>query len=127
MSLIELTRHLPAASLGAHAESVDERTAAHRASPKGCRTVAGGNTPGTTPAQRTHPGGGAGAVASDKSFVEFDHVPAQKLQVFFAKSSRSVMFLLPLDVAADGCNLRMAHREYPVTVLPRESAVSEGS
>src|SRR5258705_124044 len=63
---------------------------------------------------------------SNKPLVELDYVALQKLQILLPKGPRPVVFLLSLNVLANRLDLRVAHGENTVSVLPRKPAHPAG-
>ena len=96
------------------------------ASPKGCRKVAGGNTPGHSSPRGAHPGRGAGTAASPKvARIKLHPALGEKLHVFVPKRPRAMMAFLPLNVAPHHRDLRRADAERTVAILPTETPVAD--
>ena len=59
------------------------------------------------------------------TFVEFDTMFAEHLDVFFAERAFSVMLLLELDISLDAGDPGTAHCEGPVSLLPGEIPLTD--
>jgi len=95
-------------------------------SPEGCRTVAGGITPGTPHTMPCTPAGVPDAFASNVFLFKLDHVLCQKAQIFLSKRASAMMRFLILNVTPDGGNVRNTYGENAISILPAKTGVANG-